>query len=647
MKNNTFVGTPYWMAPEVLTESGYDDRADVWSTGITCIELVNGEPPLSDIHPMKVLLLIPRNPAPVLSGDFSDNMKDFVAMCLTKTSNRRPKVSTMLSHPWLRKAGKNVKHLLDRKHKYYLANPSEAPSESRSFDSMVDFPREVQNSTQVDGTIDDDSWDFGTVKLAGRGTLRPGQTHNSSRSAALDIMDDAGTNSRSSGPGNMERPLADSLSRSMQMLDMDENHASTRSKTLRARPTVWSDEETLGSPTNNRHYHGTAERVTKFESSSPAQAEMRTSHAASNTRSSRTSSGSASLPLNAALAAPGQKVSQLLAHTPPNKIALPPSPHKSFVRSEPSSDLDSNFMDALLQEHIAESSSTTATPIRSTSSKAMAPTATQGKPGTSDARRVSASRSATPWNSGPGSQTSSKRAAAPAASPSPKMTTTRTPTTANVTPSKSKISTSSSTQMSAGTNKIHEVSSPNRQTSAIRTAAARVELPPGQYALPSPINFTFDPFSVNSPSTPNNAHTPSTPTTMTPAQSYPMASIRGRSHRAEPISAFSHILKPALRAAVARRAQGAQYAQQQMMQQYLNGSLGVHQGDPDAVAATKEQAKVLQDQQDKVAKTCNKIVKALEEMENIDRQRPVMLGDGTDGFLEAVIEEICKRVDYS
>ncbi|XP_053612596.1 myosin-IIIb-like isoform X2 [Plodia interpunctella] len=107
-RRNTSVGTPYWMAPEVIAceqqlDESYDCRCDVWSVGITAIELAEGEPPLSGLHPMRALFQIPRNPPPTLVHPeaFSPHLVDFIADCLIKDMNQRPFARELLEHPLL------------------------------------------------------------------------------------------------------------------------------------------------------------------------------------------------------------------------------------------------------------------------------------------------------------------------------------------------------------------------------------------------------------------------------------------------------------------------------------------------------------------------------------------------------------------
>ncbi|KAM9118524.1 serine/threonine-protein kinase TAO3 isoform 1-T2 [Pangshura tecta] len=104
---NSFVGTPYWMAPEVILamdEGQYDGKVDVWSLGITCIELAERKPPLFNMNAMSALYHIAQNDSPTLqSNEWTDSFRGFVDYCLQKIPQERPSSADLLRHDFVRR----------------------------------------------------------------------------------------------------------------------------------------------------------------------------------------------------------------------------------------------------------------------------------------------------------------------------------------------------------------------------------------------------------------------------------------------------------------------------------------------------------------------------------------------------------------
>lgn len=100
------IGTPFWMAPEVIQEIGYDCVADIWSLGITALEMAEGKAPYAEIHPMRAIFMIPTKPPPSFHQPdrWSPAFIDFVSRCLVKNPDSRATASELLQHEFIQNA---------------------------------------------------------------------------------------------------------------------------------------------------------------------------------------------------------------------------------------------------------------------------------------------------------------------------------------------------------------------------------------------------------------------------------------------------------------------------------------------------------------------------------------------------------------
>ena len=193
-RRNTFIGTPYWMAPEVIAcdenpDATYDNRSDLWSLGITALEMAEAQPPLCDMHPMRALFLIPRNPPPRLkSKRWNSKFKNFIETVLVKDYHQRPYTDQLLKHPFVgqlaneRQIRIQIKDLIDRMKKHKAQKEREEMQQFAYSGSDDDVPEPTGGHHHPGGAGGGPGQPSSILHAPGENTLRKNfqaiQEHN-------------------------------------------------------------------------------------------------------------------------------------------------------------------------------------------------------------------------------------------------------------------------------------------------------------------------------------------------------------------------------------------------------------------------------------------------------------------------------------
>ncbi len=168
-KRNTFVGTPYWMAPEVISDGlSYNFKADIWSLGITIYEVATGNPPHADQEPMRAIFLIPRSSPPRLEGGiFSPYLREFVALCLNERPEDRPTASELTKTKLIKgttKVPTSILRELIVRYENWKKSGGVRQSLAIGGDLDGDEDFDGQFGLDDDTTNGADAWDFDTVR---------------------------------------------------------------------------------------------------------------------------------------------------------------------------------------------------------------------------------------------------------------------------------------------------------------------------------------------------------------------------------------------------------------------------------------------------------------------------------------------------
>lgn len=237
-KRNTVIGSPFWMAPEVIEEIGYDCLADIWSLGITLIEMAEGRPPYADIHPMRAIFMIPTKPPPVLKEPdrWGADFRDFLGRCLVKKPDDRASAVALLQHPLVADSEPTSAALLavieEAMERRKNATPpsgekaSEEPDESTNTVKQISLPPAAQSTvvpnvfSNMQTMVAVGSEEAGTIKRVDVEDAHAGDDYKPAFLAHFERADDAHPGPSGSSPQTPALSVEDLKSR-LAMLELE------------------------------------------------------------------------------------------------------------------------------------------------------------------------------------------------------------------------------------------------------------------------------------------------------------------------------------------------------------------------------------------------------------------------------------------